>query len=929
MTPTANAIIIASSVIIFLGVIYYIFSQYKKTLREAKSFERGLKLSIYRIHLPPSSEDMDSGSRDERDITEEFISKIQVMYNILAGSYKKPGFKSRIWGQRHISFEIVSHNGLVEYFAAVPVVFEDMLKQAIASAYPSARLEEVKDVNFFSEVGKNAGTVGGEFSLKKDFEYPIATFKELKSDSARTILNALSSATKEDGVGVQIMIRPAGEGWTFAATEEVKKIKKKKKGLGIGSFISAFWKAPGTSDSKPEDVQISALDQSKVEAIEEKTKYPGFEVLIRIVVSSSNSSQANTLLNNVVSAFSVFDSPTYNGFKFNEVKDIDSLTSSYIFRFFPLKTKKNILNTIELATLFHLPDERSIPTSQVQRQSSKQVDGPTAEMKEGLMLGVNEFRGVKKEIRLTTNDRRRHTYFIGQTGTGKSVLLRNLAYQDMLDGRGFAFIDPHGDAIDEILSLVPKERVEDIVYFSPSDMDNPIGLNLFDYKTEDQKDFIIQETINILYSLYDPNRQGFIGARFEQIFRNAALILMSGPDGGTFIDIPKTLIDNEFVKNRLQYIKDQPLIDYWTKEWPAAQKSNDAGEVTSWVASKFGAFLSNTMMRNIIGQTKSTFDIRQIMDNKKILLVNLSKGLVGELNMRLLGMIFVMKFQAAAMSRADMDESLREDFSLYVDEFQNFATDSFESIMSEARKYRLNLIIAHQFMSQLTDKIRSAVLGNVGTIISGRIGIEDAEILVKKFAPIFDAEDLTKLPNYQAITTVMINGIPSSPFSMNLVAPMGNPNNQLRDALKKLSATKYGKPRSIVEQEINQRLGVSKSDEQGTNNPNENPIDSNSANSLAPNAQQANTQANSFLDDWLKKRQQKQEAPKVESNLNMTDKSTKIIADSKDNVETSIAEDSKPTVKQSSDNAANTDFDGLHVNNPDANTNQEVAFKIR
>jgi hypothetical protein len=867
-------------------------------------------MSIYRIHLPPASEDMDSSSRDERDITDEFISKTQTMYNILAGTYVKADFKNNIYGQRHLSFEMVAQDGLVQYYTAVPTVLSDVLRQAIAASYPSARLEEVQDLNIFSEIGKNQGTTGGEFTLKKDFEYPIATFKDIKSDSARTLLNSLSMATKEDGIGLQILIRPANEGWSYASTSEVKRIKKKKSGFEISSLLSALWKSPSAKEGKSEESQISSLDQAAIDAIEEKTKHPGFEVLIRVVVSSNNSAQSQLLLRNVISSFAIFDSPSYNGFKFTPSKDIDELVSAYIFRFFPQSVKRNILNAIELATVFHLPDERSIPTSQVQRQFSKQVDGPTAEMSEGLMLGVNEFRGIKKEIRLSTNDRRRHTYFIGQTGTGKSVLLKNLAYQDMLDGKGFAFIDPHGDAIDDILSLVPKERVEDIVYFSPSDMDNPVGLNLFDFKTDDQKDFIIQETINILYSLYDPNRQGFIGARFEQIFRNAALLLMSDPEGGTFIDIPKTLVDTEYVKNKLKYVtNDQALMEYWTKEWPAAQRSNEAGEVTSWVASKFGAFLSNTMMRNIIGQTKSSFDIREIMDNKKILLVNLSKGLTGELNSRLIGMIFVMKFQAAAMSRADTDENLREDFSLYVDEFQNFATDSFESIMSEARKYRLNLILAHQFMAQLTDKIRSAVLGNVGTIISGRIGIEDAEILVKKFAPVFDAEDLTKLPNYQAITTVMINGVPSSPFSMSLTSPMGIPNSNLKDALKRLSASKYGKPRAQVEQEIASRLGSTSSplaeETQADNSTREASIVASTAPLATQN--QGSAVKGTFLDDWLMKRQQQPKETQVP-----------------------IADVASPDIQDNMLNSqSNEDSTKLHINSTNENAMEEVAVKLR
>ena len=365
---------------------------------------------------------------------------------------------------------------------------------------------------------------------------------------------------------------------------------------------------------------------------------------------------------------------------------------------------------------------------------SKQVDGPTQIMDDGFLLGYNEFRGSKKPIRLSANDRRRHTYIIGQTGTGKSVLLENLAFQDMMDGRGFAFVDPHGDSVENLLGKVPKERVEDIIYFNPGDMSNPIGLNMFEFDNPDQKDFLVQEAINMLYGLYDPGHTGIVGPRLEHIFRNCALLLMSDPAGGTFIDIPKLLIDEEFMKSKLKYVTDQTVLDFWTKEFPNSQKSNEAGEVISWVVSKFGPFISNDAMRNIIGQTKSGFNLRDIMDNNKILLVNLSKGKMGELNSKLLGIIFVMKFQAAAMGRANIPEDQRVDFSLYVDEFQNFATESFETILSEARKYRLNLILGNQFMTQLTDKIREAIIGNVGTVISGRIGITDAEILVKKLS---------------------------------------------------------------------------------------------------------------------------------------------------------------------------------------------------
>jgi hypothetical protein len=812
-----TSVFISIFIFIFLGsaVGIFVFSQYRKTLREAKNYERGLKMVPMLIHLPPSSDDVEGSGRDARDLTEEILSQAQVMYNIIASTATK-GFKSKIYGQRHLSFEIVANEGLVHYYTIVPTVLVDVVRQAVAAAYPSARLEEVTEHNIFSQVGKMSGTIGGEFTLKKHFVYPIATYQESKRDAARALLNALSAASREDGVAIQLMLRPAREGWTKNSVTAAAKIKKDKdnKKPGLAGFMApkelmeALWKPPESGEAKPEDKQLTSLEQATVEAIEEKTRYPGYEVLIRVVVSSNTAAHSQVLLKNVVAAFALFDSPSYNGFKFAVTKNVEDLVTAYIFRFFPQTVTQNILNSIELATVFHLPDQKTIPTSQVLRQMSKQVDGPTELMDEGFLLGYNEFRGIKKPIRLSTNDRRRHTYIIGQTGTGKSVLLENLAFQDMMDGRGFAFVDPHGDSVETLLGKVPKERVEDVVYFNPGDMTSPIGLNMFEFDHPDQKDFLVQEAINMLYGLYDPGHTGIVGPRLEHIFRNCALLLMSDPNGGTFIDIPKLLIDEEFMKSKLKYVTDQTVLDFWTKEFPNSQKSNESGEVVSWVISKFGPFISNDAMRNIIGQTKSGFNLREIMDNKKILLVNLSKGKMGELNSKLLGIIFVMKFQAAAMGRADTPEDQRQDFSLYVDEFQNFATDSFESILSEARKYRLNLIMGNQFMTQLTDKIREAIIGNVGTVVSGRIGITDAEILVKKFAPTFDAEDLTKMPNYQSVTSVMINNVPSAPFSMSFLPPMGQSNAQLSDALKRLSAAKYGKSRAQVEKEIFNRLGA-------------------------------------------------------------------------------------------------------------------------
>lgn len=809
-------------VAVIVAMIAVMWKLFAGKQRRRKNYERSLKMVPMMIHLPPRTDDIQGGGRDERDVINEEISQAQVMYSIISSTLTK-GIKSKLYGQKHISFEIVAHDGLINYYAIVPAVLTETMKQAITAAYPSARLEEVHDPNFFSSTGGMDAVVGGEIELKDDFWYPIASYEETKRDASLGLINALSVAKKGDGVGIQILFRPTDEGWTRKSLQRVQNLRDGKKdrreannflgrlvyGFGnlVGDLAEALWRPPEAHDPyKDSEKVLSNLEQEEITKIEEKTKYPGFEVLMRFVASSDSKTRSTALLGGVVSVFSQFDSPNYNGFKYNQIKRSRDLVEDYVLRNFPQEQNKFILNSVEMASIFHLPSQNSIPTSQVERQATKQVDGPAKLADEGVILGVNEFRGEKKVIRLRTKDRRRHTYVIGATGMGKSILLTNIAYQDMCDGRGFAFIDPHGDATELLMSKVPPERMDDVIYFEPGNMEQPVGMNMFEFQTEDQKDFIVQEAINMLVSLYDPGNQGIFGARAQHMFRNAALLLMSDPNGGTFIDVPRCFTDPEFVKSKLKYVTDKTVYDYWTKEFPASQKSNDAGEVTSWFVSKWGPFLSNKMMRNILGQTKSGFNIREIMDNKKILLINLSKGKTGELNAKLLGMIFVMKFQAAAMSRADTAEDDRQDFCLFVDEFQNFSTESFESILSEARKYRLNLVLANQFMTQLTDKIREAILGNVGTIMSGRLGVTDAELMEKAFAPVFNAEDLHAMPNYSAIATVMMFDMPTSPFTMKLLPPMGESSNELMDRMKVYASSKYGRPREDVEREIEARL---------------------------------------------------------------------------------------------------------------------------
>ncbi len=855
--------VLVSLVAVALIVAPILYIQTRRRLREQKNYERGLKMVPLLIHLPPPSDDTEATGRDIRDIVDENISKAQVIYNIIASTLQK-GFKAELYGQRHFAFEIVGVSGFAYFYAAVPVALVDVVKQAIVSAYPSARLEEVAEHNIFSPVGKVSGTAGGELHLKEEFAYPIATFQDLKRDAMQALLNSLSTLEKEDGVGIQILMRPSNPSWrktALAVASRKRKGDKNKKGgeqlLGVmKEFGTALSKPPESKKDEKGGKDLSSLEQATVDAIEDKTRHPGYEVLIRVVVSSNVSHRAEALLNNIVAAFSLFDAQGKNGFKFSPAKNVDEFITNYILRIFPQEQNKDILNSVELATIFHFPDQRSIPTSQLERQESKQVDGPRNMPDKGLLLGYNVFRGVKKPVRLSPHDRQRHMYSVGQTGTGKSTFLENLALQDMMNGDGFAFVDPHGDTVETLLSMVPRERVDDVIYFCPADMDYPMGLNLFEFQSPEQKDFLIQEALNMLYKLYDPQHQGIMGPRYEHLFRNAALTIMADPEGGTFVDIPKLFRDPQYVKQKLQYVKDLNVIEFWQKEMPQSQRSNEFGEVVSWFVSKFGAFLSNEMMRNIIGQTKSSFDLRDVMDNKKILLVNLSKGRTGELNSKLLGMVFVMKFQAAAMSRANIPEKERKDFSLYVDEFQNFSTDSFATILSEARKYHLNLIVANQFTTQLTEEIRDAVFGNIGTIVAFRVGQdEDAEALSKRFRPAFDPSDLLRMPNYNTVVRTLIGGVPTKPFSMATLPPIGTSNTKLATALKQLSAAKHGKPKAVVEKEIFGRLAtkpVAGATAPGTGQ--QPAFGAGTAGRAYPQKPAGPTGTGSFLDEWMSKR---------------------------------------------------------------------------
>jgi hypothetical protein len=477
--------------------------------------------------------------------------------------------------------------------------------------------------------------------------------------------------------------------------------------------------------------------------------------------------------------------------------------------------KKSLVVEKELAGLFHFPDSRYNKIPIIQWTASKVLPPPPHPPQEGILLGINKYRAAETGIRFMAKDRTRHHYIIGKSGTGKSAFLSFMSRQDIKNGEGVCMIDPHGDLIEDALAHTPKERAKDIVLFNPADTERPMGLNLLEANTPEEKDRASLDAMEIFIKLFGNE---IFGPRIQHYFRNGCLTLMDDEEeGATIIDVPRLFVDDDFQRYKVSKCRNTVVRSFWENEM-AKTGAREKEEMIPYFSSKFGPFITNTTMRNIIGQPKSAFDIREIMDTGKVLLVNLSKGRIGDVNAQLLGLIFVNKINMAAMSRADIPQAERKRFYLYVDEFQNFVTDAFATILSEARKYELALIMAHQFIGQLvgkteaygsaSSKLRDAVFGNVGSISSFKIGAEDAEYMAKEMAPLLSEQDVINIPNFQCYTKLNINNTTSRPFSMNTIYDESERNEKLGNLVKEYSRMNYGRKKVFVNQEIEDRIGI-------------------------------------------------------------------------------------------------------------------------
>ena len=750
---------------------------------------------------------------------------IAVMEQLFAGlsNIREGIIKRLIYGPFYLSFEIATpiDSGEIFFYVSVPKKFREIIEKQIHSFYPAAEIKIQEDYNIFVPGG---GSAAAYMTLKKSRIFPIKTYQKLESDPLNNITNALSKIPRGEGAALQIIIKPAGTGWQAQCHKAVKKMQEGKgfngaysmsSGIGgaLGGFLEIAFASAKTKNKEDgkELVKLSPAQEEIIKNVEGKAGKTGFETNIRLIASGPTKERAELLLAELENSFSQFDSPDLNSLKivepkWSKVAFLNQTIYNFIFRHFNSK-RKIILNTEELASIFHFPIAAT-ETPQVKWLRAKQAPPPVNILSEGLVLGHSVYRGEDTAIKIGREDRRRHLYSVGQTGTGKSAFLGELIKQDVKNGEGVCVIDPHGDLVEDVLSCVPAERAEDVILFNPADTAKPIGLNLLEYDENypEQKTFVINEMIKIFDKLYDLKTTG--GPMFEQYMRNAMLLIMDDPaSGSTLIEISRVLSDADFRKYKLSKCKNPIVKDFWQKEAEKAGGEAALANMVPYITSKLTQFISNDTMRPIIGQQKSSVNFRQAMDSQKIILVNLSKGRIGEMNAYLIGLVLVGKILMASLSRTDMPQEERKDFYLYIDEFQNFTTDSISTILSEARKYRLCLNIAHQFLGQLTEDIQKSVFGNVGTIVSFRVGPEDAEFLTKQFAPVFNEQDLINIDNYNAYVKLMIAGAISQGFNIATYPPTEG-NLETGKRIKEISRLKYGQDREAIEKEILERSRI-------------------------------------------------------------------------------------------------------------------------
>lgn len=782
-------------------LVQYLISGHEVKNNLAKDEWKALHMKLFEIVLPESPSGQNRQMKEMMGFMEQWYASMQALAGDATNKEKN-----------YYSIELACANGstTASFYCAVHMDYAPLFEKIVLGIYPTAQVREQKeDYNIFHS---QAISVCSYAKASNHPALPIKTYEEMEADPMSLVLSSFTKIAREnEGLALQILVRPSGDmfGKRFGIMlEDLRKGETWKRVVDKQDLLKETFHVIGSvfSGSKTKEEIEEEKEKNKtfeneniMKGVQEKLSKTIVETNIRVIATATTLQRANAIRSDLESAFVQFSEVGSNSISWQEVegKKLRALLHRFSYRLWS-DEESYPLNSAELSTVFHFPTQ-SRDVINIKTQSAATAPPPADMPSSGVILGVNTSYGKETQIHFADEDRMRHLYVIGQTGTGKTTLLKNMIIQDIQNGAGCCFIDPHGSDIEDILASIPKERAEDVIYFDPSYIDRPMGLNMLEYDKQfpEQKTFVVNELLGIFNKLFDMKVSG--GPGFEQYFRNATLLVMEHPESGnTLLEISRVFSDKDFRDYKLSKCKNPLLVQFWQN----AEKTTGEQGLQNWtqyVNSKFDVFMSNDIMRPIISQEKSAFNFREIMDSRKIFLVNLSKGRLGDINSYLLGLIIVGKISQAALSRVNTQD--RPDFYLYIDEFQNVTTPAIASILSEARKYRLSINIAHQYIAQLPEDIKGAVFGNVGSLAVFRVGADDAEYLESQFSPTFTKSDILKIENRHAYIKMLINGEPKKPFDIITNKP---PEGDFRiiNSLKELSYLTYGRPKDEVNDEI-------------------------------------------------------------------------------------------------------------------------------
>jgi len=782
-------------------LVQYIKAGYAvRGLDEKKPLSKTLGRTLFEVTLP------DYGGENNTNIQELFALMEQFYAGMLSLS------------DEYLTLEVSNSIGSRQFIFYISVAnkYKDLFEKQLLSIFAEAKIYEQKDdFNIFNEEGFSIGAYAKFDSAPAKV---IKTYEEFTNDPIKVILNVFSKLhIKDEAASIQFIFKPVG---SFYIKNYHKAVSKLEKGEYAGDemfirntfgskmmkhFSKAVQQVGTMGATKKDKDSVPKIKTNDLESVKRKVTSQVVSTNIRIITSAKTAGRAKEVLHEIESAFNQFENTTGNKFKFDlfEGSRAGQLFKDFSYRQFN-QDYDLPMNLKECATVFHLPSEQKDLSPQLKTLKSATAPAPLEISTNGVLLGTNNHRNLETPIHFDPIDRLRHFYVIGQTGTGKTTILLNMIKQDIENGEGVCMIDPHGSDIQDVLSIIPPERYEDVIYFDPAYTERPMALNMLEYdiRFPEQKTFVVNEMFSIFQKLYGGNPES-MGPMFEQYFRNATMLVIEDPEtGNTLLEVSRVMSDKAFRDLKLSRCKNPIVVQFWREIADKAGGEASLANIVPYIVSKFDVFLANDIMRPVIAQEKSSFDFRKIMDEKKILLVNLSKGRLGEINSSLIGLILVGKILMAALSRVDsLGTKEISPFYLYIDEFQNVTTNSISTILSEARKYKLSLNMAHQFIAQLDEKIKDSVFGNVGSMAVYRVGADDAKYLESIFAPTFSAKDIMNIDNYNCYLKILSNGVPVKPFNIRALGKLQGDKGKI-DSLKELSYLKYGRPFDEVNDEI-------------------------------------------------------------------------------------------------------------------------------